>query len=74
MCPECNEWMMLAEVDSDQPTKQPSPRGPTSPPTKWRQWANEDWMSEIKRRDSSADMISGVLWAFASLVAAYVLH
>eukprot|EP00804_Cyclotella_cryptica_P013716 CCRYP_018825-RA/>CCRYP_018825-RA protein AED:0.16 eAED:0.16 QI:155/0.75/0.6/1/0.5/0.4/5/343/531 len=73
MCPECNEWMMLAEVDSDMPTKMPSPLLPTQRPTIWRSWANEDWMSEIKRRDSSAVGLSNFLGLLTCLVTSYVL-
>jgi predicted ATP-dependent serine protease len=74
MCPECNEWMMLEEVDSDQPTKQPSPKVPTHTPTVWRQWANEDWLSEIKRRDSSAYSISIDLAVLVCLTTAYFVY
>ena len=74
MCPECNEWMMLGDIDSEMPTKMPTPRVPTHTPTIWRQWANEDWMSEITRRDSSASMISVSFGMICCLVTAYFIY
>lgn len=75
MCPECNEWMMLAEIDSGEPTKQPSPKVPTHTPTQWRQWADETWLSDIKRRDSSAHSVSGALGFVTCMFAAlYFVH
>ena len=69
MCPECAEWF---RDPSETPTKAPSPLVPTNVPTKWRSWANDnDWMSDIKRRDSSAMRTSSIFGIVTLLVTAF---
>ena len=80
-CPECQDWYMVKAAD---PTKEPTgltgPQGPTEAPVGFRSWANDNWINNIKRRDSSATMIgmkigtnvcSGIV---AFLVTVYYLY
>lgn len=49
-CPECNDWY---QAETGNPSKAPSPKVPTEQPVAFRSWANDNWMNDIKRRDSA---------------------
>mmetsp|Transcript_28650 Transcript_28650/g.60237 ORF Transcript_28650/g.60237 Transcript_28650/m.60237 type:complete len:454 (-) Transcript_28650:111-1472(-) len=69
-CPECVDFF---KPPSMQPTKAPTVKGPTNQPSRWRSWADKDWMSEIKRRDSSSDRAASVLSSVTFLVMLYLV-
>merc|ERR1712232_1410842 len=67
-CPECSDFLV---EDTPEPTKAPSPAEPTAQPVGFRSWANDSWMRDIKRRDSSASGRSSVFAIVAFLAVAY---
>jgi len=72
-CPECNDFFKEA---TPQPSKAPSPAEPTVQPIGFRTWANDSWMTDIKRRDSSSSAmgISSVFGIVTVFAVAYVLQ
>lgn len=67
-CPECNDWYT---DPTPQPSRAPAAGEPTTAPIKFRSWADDKWLGDIKRRDSSAKEISSV-FVFATTFA--VVH
>ncbi|KAL7543283.1 hypothetical protein ACHAWF_007356 [Thalassiosira exigua] len=65
-CPECNDF--YAEP-SPAPSKPPSEATPTAQPMGFRSWANDNWMNDLKRRDSSAEALLSTLSPFITLLA-----
>merc|ERR1712194_138012 len=56
-CPECTDFYA---DPTPAPSKAPSPASPTTEPIGFRSWADDSWMTGMKRRDSSGTRISGV--------------
>lgn len=75
-CPECNDWY---QESTPEPSQSPVAGEPTGQPVKFRSWANDNWLDDIKRRDSSSagrekkTMISSVSFVFATSTAFAVL-
>mmetsp|Transcript_24354 Transcript_24354/g.46655 ORF Transcript_24354/g.46655 Transcript_24354/m.46655 type:complete len:459 (-) Transcript_24354:303-1679(-) len=67
-CPECNDFFL---DPSPAPSKAPSPAAPTEQPIGFRSWANDSWMGDIKRRDSSGMGVSSVFKVVTFLTVAY---
>ena len=58
-------------MEADEPTKAPSPAVPTEQPQGFRSWADDNWLNDIKRRDSSAMRVSNV--GYGAVVAFIVI-
>jgi len=61
-CPECNDWY---QAETGNPSKAPSPNVPTEKPVAFRSWANDNWLNDIKRRDSAGIVDSRCYYGIA---------